>query len=88
MFLFIIFFRYSNGDTPLNIAASNGQSEIVEYLANKGANVNATSSNHWSPLHNAAASGNIQVVRLLIAHNADITAKNDDVSTFTLLITI
>ena len=73
---------FSNGNTPLNIAASNEQPEIVEYLANKGANVNAMSTDHWCPLHNAAANGDIQIVRLLIAHKVDINLKNNDVSIY------
>ncbi len=53
--------------TALHCAAFKGATECVELLLDKGAYVNARTSDYsWTPLMYAASKGNIECVRLLI----------------------
>ena len=48
--------------TPLHLAARYGHKEIVEYLVEKGADVNAKDKEGWTPLHFAAQEGHTEIV--------------------------
>ena len=66
-----------DGDTPLHLAAEEGQTIIAEFLISKGAKVNGKSNNKETPLHLAAEKGHLEMVRLLIKKGADINIKNE-----------
>lgn len=68
-----------DGDTPLQLAAKNGLTDIVEMLLAKGADVNASSDLGWTPLQYAAANESdaaAPTVALLLAHKADVNTKD------------
>jgi len=49
--------------------------EIVEYLAQNGANVNYKDEDGWTPLHWAVQNGHLDIVKILIKYKADVNAK-------------
>ena len=57
--------------TPLHFAAEAGQTDIVEYLIAKGADVNAENIKGETPIQFAADKGHKKVVKLLIEKGAD-----------------
>jgi ankyrin repeat protein len=59
--------------TPLHLAARFGTPELVLFLIEKGADVNALEYNNFTPLHDAATG---EIAKVLIEHGAD-TAKKD-----------
>ena len=70
------------GDTPLRIAAINGQKEIATLLITKGADVNAKDFTFGRTLlHIAAREGHKEIVELLIAKGADVNAMDKDGNT-------
>lgn len=62
----------ANEATPLHLASIGNKPEVVEYLLNKGAEVNSKSckSEEVTPLFYAAHSGNLNIVKLLIGAGA------------------
>jgi ankyrin repeat protein len=66
-----------DGWTPLHLAAFFGKTEAARLLLNKGAIVNARSTNPMEnmPLHAAAAGRHVEVVELLIEHGAPVNAR-------------
>jgi ankyrin repeat protein len=67
----------TDGWTPLHLAAFFGQTEAARLLLNKGAIVNARSTNPMAnmPLHAAAAGRHVELVKLLIDHGAPVNAR-------------
>jgi ankyrin repeat protein len=67
----------SDGWTPLHLAAFFGKTEAARLLLNKGASVNARSTNPMEnmPLHAAAAGGHGELVKLLIDNGAPVNAR-------------
>lgn len=65
------------GWSPLAYAAFNGYFEIVKFLLEKDANVDALSDNGTSALMVAARNGHLDVVKLLLQHEADPDIEND-----------
>lgn len=67
----------SDGWTPLHLSAYFGKTDTARLLLNKGAAVNARSTNSMQnmPLHAAAAGHNAEVARLLLDHGADANAR-------------
>lgn len=65
-------------ETPLifAVASQTSDSQIVDYLLSKGANVNYSGLGGFTALHIAAYKGNGDVVDKLLAAGADPTAKN------------
>ncbi|MEE9443504.1 MAG: ankyrin repeat domain-containing protein [candidate division Zixibacteria bacterium] len=63
------------GNTPLHFAASEGHTEVIEYMIEKGADVDTKSYFGITPLHVAAQNGQQKVIELLIKKGADIHAK-------------
>lgn len=64
------------GETPLSLAASIGQPEMVHALLDAGARIGA--ERQYQPtLHRAVRSGNLEVVRLLVAAGASINEQAD-----------
>eukprot|EP00008_Paramoeba_atlantica_P002994 CAMPEP_0201487848 /NCGR_PEP_ID=MMETSP0151_2-20130828/15683_1 /ASSEMBLY_ACC=CAM_ASM_000257 /TAXON_ID=200890 /ORGANISM="Paramoeba atlantica, Strain 621/1 / CCAP 1560/9" /LENGTH=163 /DNA_ID=CAMNT_0047873003 /DNA_START=28 /DNA_END=519 /DNA_ORIENTATION=- len=56
--------------TPLHYAAVSGQTEIVDFLLEKGADVNAARNNNFFPLHSAAMKGHASICQKLIEKGA------------------
>jgi len=67
--------RNNNGDTPLHIAAYDGQDGVAAILLANGAPVNAVNNSGFTPLHLAAYKNHKELVRLLIDHKADLNAR-------------
>lgn len=69
----------SDGWTPLHLAAFFGHAELAIALLDRGANVNARSTNAMknTPLHAAAAGGRTDIVELLLKRGADINATQE-----------
>jgi ankyrin repeat protein len=67
----------SDGWTPLHLAAFFGASSTARALLNKGADVNARSTNamHNLALHAAAAGGHAEIVKLLLDRGAPAGAR-------------
>ncbi|WP_096607842.1 protein kinase domain-containing protein [Calothrix sp. NIES-2100] len=66
------------GNNILNIAAEQGNKQIVELQIAQGANVNSRNNYGNTPLHLAE---DIDVVKLLIAKGADVNSNNNDGNT-------
>ncbi len=64
------------GDPLLNIAAHNGNIEIIRMLIEAGASVNELDTEENTPLHIAAANGQDKAVTLIMTYEADINARN------------
>lgn len=67
----------SDGWTPLHLAAFFGKDDAARLLVNKGAPVNARSTNamHNMPLHAAAAGRHTEIAKLLLDHGAAADAR-------------
>ena len=68
-----------DGWTPLHLAAFFGHSELANALLDRGALVNARSTNSMknTPLHAAAAGKQIDLTRLLLTRGADPNASQE-----------
>jgi len=62
--------------TPLHIAASAGQLEIVKFLVSRGARLEARDDNTWTPLHYAAFIENPAVIDFLLESGAEVDAAD------------
>lgn len=71
----------SLGSTLLHTAAEYDQPEIVTYLLEKGADINAKTYTGYTPLMTAVLSDNISVVEVLMRKNPDVAAKDSIEST-------
>jgi ankyrin repeat protein len=58
--------------TPLALAASRGQEDLLRTLITQGGDINAGNDNSQTPLHLAADQGNSNVVRLLLEQGASV----------------
>ncbi|MCL4747990.1 MAG: ankyrin repeat domain-containing protein [Burkholderiaceae bacterium] len=65
------------GWTPLHYAATGGHRDVVVFLLDRHAYVDALSPNRTTPLMMAARQGHITVARLLVESGADPSLKND-----------
>ena len=75
-----------NSHFLIHVAAQEGHLNIVEYLVNQKADINAKDKDKWTPLHCAAEKGHLSVVEYLVNQKADINAKNNDVEYLYLMI--
>ncbi|XP_017494703.1 PREDICTED: 26S proteasome non-ATPase regulatory subunit 10-like [Rhagoletis zephyria] len=66
----------SLGWTPLIIAASAGHREVVAYLVERGANVQAVTANSQSALHFACGKGHLEVVKLLVDNGCPLNTRD------------
>uniref|UniRef100_A0A336N437 CSON006168 protein n=1 Tax=Culicoides sonorensis TaxID=179676 RepID=A0A336N437_CULSO len=64
--------------TPLHDAISRSNLEIVKYLIDRGADVNAKDSNERTALHEVAKHSNLEIVKYFIDHGADVHAKDSN----------
>jgi ankyrin repeat protein len=67
----------TDGWTPLHLAAFFGKTDAARLLLNKGAIVNAKSTNQMQnmPLHAGASGRHVDVCKLLIEHGAPVNAR-------------
>lgn len=65
------------GWTPLHYAASGGGTDVVRWLLDQGARIDAPSPNRSTPLMMAARYGASESVDLLLARGADPRPRND-----------
>lgn len=63
------------GQTPLHIAAFEGQVPISNVLISKGASISTQDKNGWTPLHSAASGGNLAICEKLLHQGADPNAQ-------------
>src|SRR3989338_4389561 len=63
-------------ETLLHRASAIGASQVVKFLLEHNADVDARESDQWTPLHLAAQNGHLDVAQLLLAHNADVDARD------------
>jgi ankyrin repeat protein len=66
------------GETPLHIAVKTGNKEMVKFLLDKGANVNAGDKYEATPLHFACRNGDGYIARMLVEFGGDLTIKAID----------
>lgn len=59
-------------------AAANGNTETVQSLLNRGADINAKDSNGQTALMRAAYEGHLDIVQLLLEYDADINITDED----------
>ena len=73
-------------ESPLHLAAANGQLDVVKYLMIQNINIEPRNKNGATPLHFATNSNQVSVVKYLFAHpgvnrypkdNFDNTPLND-----------
>lgn len=64
-----------HGYTLLNLASEYGQKEIVEFLIEKGSNVNTKNRAQKTPLHIACGGQYVDIVRLLIKNKANVNTR-------------
>ena len=64
------------GETPLMIAAQNGQTDTVRHLINSDADVNANSNNGDTSLMYAASIERRDIMQYLIKAHANVNARN------------
>ncbi len=69
----------ASGATPLHLAVLSDQQQIVEFLIQERANINAKAKDQHggTPLHWAAAQGRLDIARQLINAGADVNAKDN-----------
>jgi uncharacterized protein len=70
--------RNAQDESPLMLAALNGELEICQTLIERDADVNKPG---WAPLHYAATNSHIPVMQLLLDHHAYIDAASPNGST-------
>lgn len=63
--------KTDGGQTPLHVAASKGNPEVVQALLQTGANKDAQATNGRTPLHYAAESGHLAIVQALLQAGAN-----------------
>lgn len=65
-----------NDDTPITIAAAQGQKEVVEMLLQKGAPIEAKGTTGWTPLHSAVLNNHKDLTEFLLKKGANINNKD------------
>jgi ankyrin repeat protein len=70
--------RDRKGRTPLVVAAENGNEELVRYLVEQGADIDAESKvGGWTALRWSVTKGNVELTEFLIEHGADVNQENE-----------
>ncbi|MCX6558445.1 MAG: ankyrin repeat domain-containing protein, partial [Candidatus Aminicenantes bacterium] len=64
-----------NGRTPLHWACRGVHFDLVKYLVERGADVNARDNGAMAPLHSVASRGHLDAAKLLLAAGARVDAE-------------
>ncbi|MCL2639462.1 MAG: ankyrin repeat domain-containing protein [Phycisphaerales bacterium] len=67
-----------DGYALIHRAAQEGRVDMLGWLKDRGADVNAKTNSGWTPMHSAARGGRVEVMKWLKEQGADVSAKNDD----------
>jgi len=70
-----------SGDTPLHVAAGEGQMEALELLLNWEADIESKNRVGSTPLHRAASNGQVAAVKKLLENGGNVDATNKSGST-------
>ncbi|XP_010223733.1 PREDICTED: kinase D-interacting substrate of 220 kDa, partial [Tinamus guttatus] len=65
-----------NGQTPLMLAAEQGNLEIVQELLKKGANCNLEDADNWTALISASKEGHVDIVEELLNYNVSLEHRD------------
>ena len=65
------------GHTPLHVAAENNIYEILDFLIEEGADLDARTPAGETPLHIAAFWGKLKIVEILVTAGADLYVEED-----------
>ena len=79
--------RFDDGQTPLHMAVIDGQLGIVQYLIEKGCQINAKDISGATPLHEAVRYGHTEIASLLLASGGSANAQDSLGKTPLLIIT-
>jgi hypothetical protein len=66
------------GCTPLRLAATIGNIDIVKFLVERGADADAKDKFGFTPLHCAASNGHLDIVKFLVERGVDVNARDED----------
>lgn len=69
--------KRADGDTPLHIASTWGDTQAIRLLLKNGAEVNAMGDMGYTPLHNAITYGYARCVEILLEAGANINCTNE-----------
>jgi len=64
-------------DTPLHVAAIQGNTRMIALLLDAGAEIDARGQCGHTPLNEAVGQGHVEAVRLLLSRGADASIPND-----------
>lgn len=64
--------------TPLHIAVKRENYELVKFLLQKGADIQATTVEKQTALHFAAHSGSVEITKLLLGKGAKVDVYDDE----------
>ncbi len=71
----------SHNNTPLHIAAIGGHLEVVRYLLDAGADINAGDNENSSAIVNACLRGHLDIVKLMVERGASVTMADENLMT-------
>jgi hypothetical protein len=74
--------------TLLHKSSMSGDSKVVKYLVERGANIDARDDQNWTPLHWAIREGNFDVCKYLIKSGANTNVRTHSGWTFRHLATV
>ncbi len=74
-------YKNHNGSTALSIALSNGYTEIVKLLLEKGVNTNIKDKRGYTPLLLASNYGFTEIVKLLLEKGDDVNIRDEEGNT-------
>lgn len=65
-----------NGLNALHLAAKGGHTDIVQYLIDNEADINAKTRKNNTAIHIASLAGSLGVVKILVRHGADVNGQS------------
>ena len=70
----------SNDETPLHKATKNGQKEVVKFLLDKGANLEAKNAQDLMPIHllTEPVENSVEIVNIFVEKGADLNCRNSN----------